>query len=79
MEEAQGMLRDVWGLYAASPETMPEEYRKIAEKEGAKRAATDYVAGMTDRFARERWAEGAGKNFAENKKNPLTTPGRGLL
>ncbi len=61
MEEAQEMLRELWERCAASPETMPKEYRKIAEKEGAKRAAADYVSGMTDRFARERWEEIRGK------------------
>ena len=30
---------------------MPEDYLRICEEEGAERAATDYIAGMTDRFA----------------------------
>lgn len=30
---------------------MPEEYLKIAAEEGAERAVTDYVAGMTDHYA----------------------------
>ena len=55
MNEAQGMLRDVWERYVANPENMPMEYRKIADSAGVKRAATDYVAGMTDRFARDEW------------------------
>lgn len=55
MNEAQGMLRDVWEFYVAAPEKMPMEYRKIADSAGMKKAATDYVAGMTDRFAREEW------------------------
>lgn len=57
MGEAQGMLRDVWEACVRAPESMPPEFRKIAELSGIKRAATDYVSGMTDRFARNEWAE----------------------
>ena len=32
-------------------EKMPEEYRRIAEQEGAERAACDYISGMSDRYA----------------------------
>ena len=30
---------------------MAEEYRRIAEQEGAERAACDYISGMSDRYA----------------------------
>ena len=39
--------------FSARPERMPGEYRRIAEAEGAMRAAVDYVSGMTDSFAIE--------------------------
>lgn len=32
-------------------ETLPEDFRNIGEQEGSERAAVDYIAGMTDRFA----------------------------
>lgn len=51
MEAAQAKLAALFALYAADPEKMPAEYRVIADREGARRAAADYVAGMTDHFA----------------------------
>ncbi len=37
--------------FIASPDTLPPEFRAVCEKEGAPRAACDYIAGMTDTFA----------------------------
>ncbi|MCL2487465.1 MAG: hypothetical protein FWE80_02155 [Oscillospiraceae bacterium] len=36
---------------------MPEEYAAIREREGTERAAADYIAGMTDRYAVEMYKE----------------------
>lgn len=55
MEEAQGILRYLWDWYVVNYEKMPSPYRQIADTAGVKRAATDYVSGMTDRYAREKW------------------------
>lgn len=49
--KVEGMLRPIWEHTAEHIDTLPEEYRRIAEQEGAERAATDYVSGMTDSFA----------------------------
>ncbi len=50
--KVKGVLVPVMEYYAAHPERLPgEEYRVIAEEEGALRAALDYVSGMTDGFA----------------------------
>lgn len=65
MEEAQEMLRDVFACYASGAEKMPVEYQEIADKAGMKKAAADYVSGMTDRFAREAWQRLAGKGANE--------------
>ena len=43
--------------YAAHPERLPTEYRRIIEEEGSARAACDYIAGMTDNFALENYHE----------------------
>ena len=67
MEEAQGMLRDLWEHYRKHVEKMPAEYRKIADSAGMDKAATDYVAGMTDRFAREEWAKCCGTGARAEK------------
>ena len=57
--EAKGeesKVKDLLGptleYFTDHPERLPgEEYRRIAEEEGAMRAAADYVSGMTDSFA----------------------------
>ncbi|MDR2392152.1 MAG: deoxyguanosinetriphosphate triphosphohydrolase [Planctomycetota bacterium] len=64
MEAARDKLRQLFSRYAGDPGTLPEEYRAIAARDGAYRAAADYVAGMTDRFAGEEWEKHffSGKN-----------------
>ena len=37
--------------YSKNPDKLPEEFEFIIENEGAERAACDYIAGMTDRYA----------------------------
>jgi dGTPase len=39
--------------YALTPEHLPEDNRRIAETDGPRRAAVDYIAGMTDPYAVE--------------------------
>lgn len=53
MEEPRQIVQELWRRYAYAEEKMPVPYAKIADSEGMNRAATDYVSGMTDRFARE--------------------------
>ena len=52
-EEAKvlGLLEPIWSYYVQHLEELPEEYHAIAGAEGAERAATDYVSGMTDSYA----------------------------
>ena len=45
------LVRKLYRYYAAYPEKLPEEMRRIAEQEGLDRAVCDYIAGMSDRFA----------------------------
>ncbi len=60
MEKAQAMLEELWRYYVAEPQQLPDEYREIMEEVGVKRAVTDYLAGMTDRFLREDWRRRSG-------------------
>ena len=60
--KAQMVIRELFFIYTDYPETMPWSYQNLIEKNGIHRTATDYIAGMTDRFALE-----------EHKK--LTDPG----
>jgi dGTPase len=45
------MITWLYRHFASSPGKLPEDYRQICESEGPERAAADYIAGMTDRFA----------------------------
>jgi len=52
-EEGKAIDMVIWlyQYFAGRPEKLPEDYRAITETEGPERAAVDYIAGMTDRFA----------------------------
>ncbi len=49
--KVKDLLAPTLEYYAAHTDKLPEEYRRIADQEGAVVAATDYVSGMTDSFA----------------------------
>ena len=44
-------IRDLFATYRAAPGLLPEHVRARIELDGEARAVSDYVAGMTDRFA----------------------------
>lgn len=46
-----GIVEGLFKYYLKQPEKMPEEYLKIAQKDGEIRAVIDYIAGMTDHYA----------------------------
>jgi dGTPase len=52
MDEAQGMVRDLFTAYLQNPQLMPAAY---AQQSKLPRAISDYIAGMTDRFAEQSW------------------------
>ncbi len=45
------LILNMFGYYIKNVGVLPLLYQKIAENEGACRAVTDYIAGMTDNFA----------------------------
>ena len=49
--KARDLVKYLYSYYTAHVEKMPDEYRGIAEQEGAERAACDYISGMSDRYA----------------------------
>ena len=59
----QERLRQLFAVYQANPGHLPEDNRKRAAKEGHSidRVICDYVAGMTDRFAKKQWEMLVGK------------------
>ena len=60
-EAARGVVRDLFGAYCGDPATLPSPY---AARRPIHRAAADYIAGMTDRFALREHARlfGAGRS-----------------
>jgi dGTPase len=52
MNEAQGIVRDLFASYLQTPSLMPAAYAQQAD---LPRAISDYIAGMTDRFAEQSW------------------------
>ena len=51
--KARRLLRNLFEVYLAEPEVLPQRFRSRIPDQGIHRVACDYVAGMTDRFAQE--------------------------
>ncbi|MCL2029946.1 MAG: deoxyguanosinetriphosphate triphosphohydrolase [Oscillospiraceae bacterium] len=51
--KAISMIQRLYEHYAASADRLTEELWPLAERDGTERAAADFVAGMTDRYALE--------------------------
>lgn len=52
---AGGALREMFAAVLKEPERLPAKYLSVAEREGLPRAAGDFLASMTDRFALEEY------------------------
>ncbi|MGI5963885.1 MAG: deoxyguanosinetriphosphate triphosphohydrolase [Lawsonibacter sp.] len=55
--KAQEMLRMLFVFYRDHPDELPDDFQSIRVEEGIDRAVCDYIAGMTDPFAVERFKE----------------------
>ena len=55
--KVDGILERLYDYYTGHPEALPEDFRGIAEQEGVDRAAVDYISGMTDGYAMEKYGE----------------------
>jgi dGTPase len=51
--QAQGWLRAMFSHLAARPDLLPTAFQRRAETWGVERSVGDYLAGMTDRYARQ--------------------------
>ena len=56
-KRAQDQIREMLDFFKANPEKMPERFQLRAETVGTARSAADYLAGMTDRYCQQRYAE----------------------
>ena len=55
--KAQDMLRRLFEYYQRNPDCLPDDFQTIRAEEGIDRAVCDYIAGMTDPFAVDRFQE----------------------
>lgn len=51
--KSQKVINDLFHIYTEHPDTLPDRHREEIEKNGIIRTVTDFIAGMTDRFAIE--------------------------
>lgn len=49
--KVENILHGIWEYYIKHTDTLPEDYKTLAERDGLERAVTDYVSGMTDDYA----------------------------
>lgn len=49
--KAVAMVQQLYRYFTEHTDQLPREYQKVLEEEGYRRAACDYIAGMTDRYA----------------------------
>ena len=52
-----GILARLYEYYVKHPEKLPEDFAAVIEAEGVERAACDYISGMTDGYAMEKYGE----------------------
>jgi dGTPase len=53
--KAQRFLEELFQEYYRNPDQLPPEYQERLPSSGVKQVVTDYLAGMTDRFAQEEY------------------------
>jgi dGTPase len=55
--KAQDMIRMLFRYYQNDPDSLPSDFQDIREREGVDRAVCDYIAGMTDKYALEKYSQ----------------------
>ena len=55
--KVDGILSALYGYYSSHPEALPEDLAGVIERDGRERAACDYISGMTDSYAMEKFGE----------------------
>ena len=55
--KAKAMLQQLYAYYYAHPEAMPEDFQPQLSFDGMGRTVCDYIAGMTDKYAVDKYTE----------------------
>lgn len=55
--KAQDILLRLFDYYRKDPDKLPADFQDIREREGTERAVCDYIAGMTDQYAVDKYGE----------------------
>lgn len=55
--KVDGIIGSLFDYYLKHPDKMPDEMQLIASSEGVSRAVCDYISGMTDGYAMEKFSE----------------------
>lgn len=55
--KAQDMIQSLFRYYEAHPDELPADFQDVRAREGVERASCDYIAGMTDSYAVEKFGE----------------------
>lgn len=50
-DKAMRLVKSLFSYFVEHPDKLPGEFAGIYEREGARRAACDYISGMSDRYA----------------------------
>ena len=55
--KVSGILSMLYEYYTENPGLLPPDYISVMEREGVERAVVDYISGMTDGYAMEKYGE----------------------
>ena len=55
--KAQDLIARLFEYYQKDPDKLPPDYQDIRMREGVDRAVCDYIAGMTDNYAVEKYGQ----------------------
>lgn len=55
--KAEDMIRRLFEYYQQDPDKLPPDFQEIRAREGVCRAVCDYIAGMTDHYAVEKYRQ----------------------
>lgn len=57
MFKAELCIENLFKYFVSHTDSLPSDFQKIGEKDGIHRAVSDYIAGMTDRYAWQAYEE----------------------